>query len=259
MYNSFDAAQKTKAKHSSATSSTAADSSSSSSSSTVSSSSSKWAVAAVLALHLPPALYLSTLHQRGPLAIMEALQSELAATSTAATAAKQQRSVAFLMPCHSTPFYSHLHIQGQQHRGASPLKNPLGKPLKQPLHQRPLLLLRALDCSPEVPQGTSESARFQADALALVNSLYSSSSSRSSSASGSSEQLPEYIVTYPLYSEGALSLWLQQHSYSEVRRVFNTHFSGDADALHTHYHIALLRRSSSISSSGSSKRRSGSK
>jgi GPI mannosyltransferase 3 len=175
---------------------------------------------------------------------MEALQAELAAT-TATTAAKQQRSVAFLMPCHSTPFYSHLHIQGQQHRGASPLKNPLGKPLKQPLHQRPLLLLRALGCSPEVPRGTSESARFEADALALVNSLYSSSSSssRSSSTSGSSEQLPEYIVTYPLYSEGALRVWLQQHDYSEVLRVFNTHFSGDADALHTHYHIALLRRS----------------
>jgi hypothetical protein len=178
---------------------------------------------------------------------MEALQSELAATATAATAAKQQRSVAFLMPCHSTPFYSHLHIQGQQHRGASPLKEPLEQPLEQPLHQRPLPLLRALDCSPEVPRGTSESARFEADALALVNSLYSSSSSSISSTSGSSsEQLPEYIVTYPLYSEGALRVWLQQHDYSEVLRVFNTHFSGDADALHTHYHMALLRRTSHI-------------
>jgi GPI mannosyltransferase 3 len=247
-----------------------------SSSSTVSSSSSKWAVAAVLALHLPPALYLSTLHQRGPLAIMEALQSELAATTattpatTAATAAtsatQQQRSVAFLMPCHSTPFYSHLHTRGQWHNGASPLQ----KPLEQPLQQQPLLLLRALDCSPEVPRGTSESARFETDALALVSSMYSSSSSSSSSSSRNSrssrssdssqqqqqQQLPEYIVTYPLYSDGALRPWLQQHSYSEVRRVFNTHCSGDADALHTHHHIVLLRRS--ISSSSNGKRKSAS-
>ena len=52
----------------------------------------------LMLLQVPMGLYFSLVHQRGPIAAMEFLRED----STV-------RSVHFLMPCHSTPYYSHLH------------------------------------------------------------------------------------------------------------------------------------------------------
>jgi len=49
-------------------------------------------------LSLVAGLYLATVHQRGPIALMSRLSSDERVTS-----------VLLLMPCHSTPLYSHLH------------------------------------------------------------------------------------------------------------------------------------------------------
>lgn len=48
-----------------------------------------------------PAAYFSTIHQSGTLAVMPILRDNLQ---------NNRSSVSFLMPCHSTPLYSHLHL-----------------------------------------------------------------------------------------------------------------------------------------------------
>jgi phosphatidylinositol glycan class B len=60
---------------------------------------SKGKLMATLALNVPLALYLSLVHQTGNMAVIAHLSHAAAANS----------STWLLMPCHSTPFYSHLH------------------------------------------------------------------------------------------------------------------------------------------------------
>eukprot|EP00058_Branchiostoma_floridae_P016052 XP_002601540.1 hypothetical protein BRAFLDRAFT_230607 [Branchiostoma floridae] len=56
----------------------------------------------LLVTNLPLALYTSLVHQRGTVDVMSFLSQE-------ADRHGQDMSVLFLMPCHSTPFYSHVH------------------------------------------------------------------------------------------------------------------------------------------------------
>ncbi|CAN8011031.1 unnamed protein product, partial [Ixodes pacificus] len=63
-----------------------------------------WALglATVLAVSFfPPAVYLGVYHQKGALEVVDFLGTELEANPKA--------NVLFLMPCHSTPYYSHIH------------------------------------------------------------------------------------------------------------------------------------------------------
>ncbi|CAG0884469.1 unnamed protein product, partial [Cyprideis torosa] len=53
----------------------------------------------LMLVNLPVVFYLGTIHQSGPLVVMSSLQQRI----------QDRSSVVFLMPCHSTPFYSHLH------------------------------------------------------------------------------------------------------------------------------------------------------
>lgn len=63
-----------------------------------------WLTAAVLLVsNVLPAGYLGTVHQRGTLDVMEHL-------AEIAVARPKDTSFLFLMPCHSTPLYSHLHV-----------------------------------------------------------------------------------------------------------------------------------------------------
>ena len=73
----------------------------------------------LLLSNLLPLLFFSTAHQRGTLDLMEKVRTDSSVSS-----------ILFLMPCHSTPFYSHIH------------KN---------IH------MRFLDCSPPLHKNTSHS------------------------------------------------------------------------------------------------------
>ncbi|XP_017470147.1 PREDICTED: GPI mannosyltransferase 3 [Rhagoletis zephyria] len=53
-----------------------------------------------------PAWYLSTVHQKGPLEVMTSVQ-QIARDYRDEN--EHRASILFLMPCHSTPFYSHVH------------------------------------------------------------------------------------------------------------------------------------------------------
>lgn len=61
-----------------------------------------WSWLLIITFIIPSFLF-GSLHQRGTLAVMEYLQSET-------TLCKSKCSFLFLMPCHSTPLYSHLHV-----------------------------------------------------------------------------------------------------------------------------------------------------
>ncbi|KAF0043228.1 hypothetical protein F2P81_004565 [Scophthalmus maximus] len=69
-----------------------------------------WRRAAALVLlvtNLVPALYTGLIHQRGTLDVMSHLHT-LCDTSSSMSMSPQP-DVLFLMPCHSTPYYSHVH------------------------------------------------------------------------------------------------------------------------------------------------------
>ncbi|XP_067929021.1 GPI mannosyltransferase 3-like [Watersipora subatra] len=55
----------------------------------------------LVAGNLPMMLYFSVLHQRGSLDVVKFLHAE--------SLEKPKMSIIFLMPCHSTPYYSHIH------------------------------------------------------------------------------------------------------------------------------------------------------
>jgi phosphatidylinositol glycan class B len=169
-----------------------------------------WACAIFFLLHGPLALYLSTVHQRGPLAIMDVLRRELISTQGNGTAVV---SVHFIMPCHSTPLHSHLHV---------------------PLMLEGRLSLRTLDCSPDarLSKEGSESDEFVSDPVAFMRRSY---------AYWRSPSLPTYVVAYDAHVD-AIHKWLRDHKYAEISRVFHTHVNGDLDAPETYRSIVLLKR-----------------
>ena len=57
-------------------------------------------IAFILATNIPVMLYTGLIHQAAPLQVMRHLRTELTLSD----------SVLFLLPCHSTPYYSHLHV-----------------------------------------------------------------------------------------------------------------------------------------------------
>ncbi|CAM9736986.1 unnamed protein product [Chrysoparadoxa australica] len=194
----------------------------------------------LIALNLPVALYLSLVHQRGPLAIADALQQELSAVTRARSKAAHEPSsrlaIHFLMPCHSTPYYSHVHFPE--------LKGGID--------------LWQLDCSPQCREKgnqSCESGQFQADPLSFVKGAYKS------------RGLPDYVVTYDAHGEElqvscssnsfgcfqpnttlccwtvSLQSWLTKNKFAELSRVFNTQINGDSDSDTTYKNIVLWKRS----------------
>ncbi|CAM9301770.1 unnamed protein product [Choristocarpus tenellus] len=223
-------------------------------------------VLVLVSLHVPTAIYLSTVHQRGPLAAVEAVARRLLAVEAGRTEVgwdganemsdkgevpqdgsrngggvegeRTRLSVHFLMPCHSTPLHSHLHLQGRE------------------------LELLSLDCSPSnrlQPEG-SESDRFQADPLTFVKTLYGSDGGGKgdtnfptvvsaggatdhavSSTSPTQQEIPDMVVVYDTHLL-ALEGFLATKGLEVVETVFNTHMNGDADSDDTHGRVCILAR-----------------
>lgn len=62
-----------------------------------------WFIAAIIVFgNALPAWYLSTVHQKGPLEVMDKLQ---AIAKDYRDEQQHPASILFLMPCHSTPYY----------------------------------------------------------------------------------------------------------------------------------------------------------
>ncbi|KAG6541769.1 hypothetical protein Mapa_016781 [Marchantia paleacea] len=142
-----------------------------------------WILMFVFSTNMPAALYTSVIHQRGGEAVMEYLAKE--ATHN------RVDSVLFLMPCHSTPFYSSLH------------KN---------------ISMRFLDCSPsDQADYIDEADRFKIQPTEFLTTMFSYENL----------QLPSHIVLYDSVDQKILP-FLRGHSY-RLRRFFHAHFPVDRE------------------------------
>ncbi|TTD92248.1 GPI mannosyltransferase 3 [Bagarius yarrelli] len=142
----------------------------------------KPAAGALLLLNLLPALYTGLVHQRGVLDVMDHLQHLCDSHSS------PEPRVLFLMPCHSTPLYSHLHCP---------------------------ISLRFLECPPDLrgdPDYVDESAKFYMDPLGWLGTSYPNGSS-----------LPSHLVLFhPLEEE--ISTFLDGNGFEKQVEIFHTHF-----------------------------------
>ncbi|XP_018512366.1 GPI mannosyltransferase 3 isoform X1 [Brassica rapa] len=148
----------------------------------------------LLVTNVPMALYMSLFHQRGTEDAMNYLSEE--------AYKGRVKSILFLMPCHSTPYYSTLHSN------------------------IPMLFL---DCTPrgfaslvflsnsEEKGKLDESDRFMMDPLGFVTEL-----------AGNWSEPPSHIVMFAS-EERKLRDFIIQHSFREVKRFFHAHFKVDRD------------------------------
>ncbi|XP_021303320.1 GPI mannosyltransferase 3 isoform X2 [Sorghum bicolor] len=132
--------------------------------------------------NVPMSLYMSLFHQRGTEDVMYYLSKE--------AHDGRVKSVLFLMPCHSTPYYSTLHYD---------------------------LPMRFLDCTPSDNKGTlDESDRFLTSPSEFVGGVFGNLSTFS------------HIVLFESEERHVLQLLLH-NSFLEVRRFFHSHFKVDRD------------------------------
>ena len=84
-----------------------------------------------LALNAVVAGFVSLVHQRGAIDVVNFLASEAGANGTEGGAGRRLTGVHFLTPCHATPYHSMLHV------------------MRTSKHKAPMTM-RFLDCSPEI-------------------------------------------------------------------------------------------------------------
>ncbi|KAG7230499.1 hypothetical protein INR49_024608 [Caranx melampygus] len=146
-----------------------------------------WRRAAALFLfvtNLILALYTGLIHQRGTLDVMSHLQTLCQNSSSVSTS--PQPDVLFLMPCHSTPYYSHVHC-----------------PMK----------MRFLECPPDLGEEgyVDEAERFYNDPLHWLQTSFPYKSS-----------LPTHLLLFDVL-EKEISVFLQGHNFVKVAEMFHTH------------------------------------
>ncbi|XP_061599809.1 GPI mannosyltransferase 3 [Cololabis saira] len=141
------------------------------------------ATAALLVANLVPALYTGLIHQRGTLDVMTHLQK----LCDVSNSTHLQPDVLFLMPCHSTPFYSHIHC-----------------PLK----------MRFLECPPDLGEEDyfEEAERFYNGPLLWLRTSFPYKSS-----------LPTHLVLFDVL-EKEISAFLQGNNFVRTEELFHTHF-----------------------------------
>ncbi|XP_053128530.1 GPI mannosyltransferase 3 isoform X2 [Hemicordylus capensis] len=142
----------------------------------------KPAVAFLLVSNLLPALYMGLVHQRGALDVMGHLQG------LCGPSAPPQASVFMLMPCHSTPHYSHLHCP---------------------------LPMRFLQCPPDLTGRTDyldEADLFYADPLRWLQEEFA----------GNSAVLPSHLVFFSVLEQD-ISPFLFSNGYEKTATFFHTH------------------------------------
>ncbi|KAM3877003.1 GPI mannosyltransferase 3 [Diretmus argenteus] len=138
----------------------------------------------LLVTNLVPALYTGLIHQRGTLDVMSHLQTLCDISSISN---RPQPDVLFLMPCHSTPFYSHIHC-----------------PIR----------MRSLECLPDLGQEdyVDEAQRFFDYPLHWLKISFPYKSS-----------LPTHLVFFDVL-EKEVSLFLEGNNFVRRAKIFHTHF-----------------------------------
>ncbi|KAG9352203.1 hypothetical protein JZ751_020616 [Albula glossodonta] len=140
----------------------------------------KPAACALVVLNLIPALYTGLVHQRGTLDVMSNLRQLCASTDP-------HPDVLFLMPCHSTPFYSHIHC-----------------PIR----------MRFLQCPPDLTGNkdyVDEAELFFANPQGWLTATYTKPAS-----------LPSHLVFFDVL-ENEIFKFLESNRYKRNTEVFHTH------------------------------------
>ncbi|KAI2653326.1 GPI mannosyltransferase 3 [Labeo rohita] len=143
----------------------------------------KPAAAALLLFNLIPALYTGLIHQRGSLDVMHDLRQLCDASDT-----QNSTELLFLMPCHSTPLYSHLHCP---------------------------LTLRFLECPPDLTgneEYVDEADVFFSNPLHWLQTSFPSQST-----------LPSHIVLFDALEKDIAS-FLEENRFAKQAEIFHTHF-----------------------------------
>ncbi|KAJ1996955.1 glycosylphosphatidylinositol anchor biosynthesis [Coemansia thaxteri] len=185
----------------------------------------------LLITNVPPTLYLNLVHQRGSVDVMEYLRSE--------AQSRRIDDVGFLMPCHSTPFYSHLHqpipmwflsceppleraLLSTHYWEANEFElNPIG------------FLHKIFQPATGQPAGGVVSS---ANDIRAVNRIYQP---------GQARPKPSHLVLYGCMA-ARIHLELAALGYRECARFFNTHFSIDS---RRRGDVVVYRRSMAATSS----------
>ncbi|XP_065059927.1 GPI mannosyltransferase 3-like [Rhopilema esculentum] len=133
-------------------------------------------------LNLFVALYFGLVHQRGTLDVMRFLRSDLKEKTA-------DSAVLFLMPCHSTPYYSHLHIN---------------------------VKMRFLECHPSTePNYVEEADSFYQNSTAWLHSQYDRTKN----------PFPTHVILFNvLLKDSGVTSFLNRNSFFECIRYFHTHF-----------------------------------
>eukprot|EP00249_Psilotum_nudum_P016928 c26060_g1_i1 orf=533-1732(+) len=140
-------------------------------------------VMGLLLTNIPVALYMSLVHQRGSEAVMEYLAKEATQGHV--------KSVIFLMPCHSTPYYSFLHQD-------------------IPMH--------FLDCSPSDEVGyVDEADRFMNDPVGFLFTMFQDPS-----------MLPSHIVLFDCL-EDRVNPFFETNGYDQIRKFSHAHIPVDRE------------------------------
>lgn len=160
----------------------------------------RWAalgvVGALLLVQAPMAWYFSRVHQRGPLDVMAYLAERLPQQHT--NDAPPLR-VDFLLPCHATPWTTHLHVPAAYRR----------------------LRLRHLDCGPEArARGDGETDAFLADPLRFARALYDEQR----------EPTPDFVVAFAS-AAALLEGFLAGKGLGREASFFYSAFQGDVDSV----------------------------
>ncbi|CAL8351140.1 unnamed protein product [Merluccius merluccius] len=161
------------------------------------------AACGLLVANLLPALYTGLIHQRGTLDVMSHLQKLCERHSDATSTAPE---VLFLMPCHSTPFYSHIHC-----------------PIR----------MRFLECPPDLGESGyfEEAKEFYDDPLHWLSGAFLNKTS-----------LPTHLVLFDVL-EKEISAFLERNKFMRSAEVFHTHFpegkvGGNIFVYERHQHAA---------------------
>ncbi|KAJ1947825.1 glycosylphosphatidylinositol anchor biosynthesis [Kickxella alabastrina] len=167
-------------------------------------------VAYLLLTNVPATLYLNLVHQRGVIDVLSYLRRQPANDLT---------GIGFLMPCHSTPFYSHLHRN---------------------------IPMWFLACEPPLDKSQLEAHYWEADDFEqrpadFLNRIFADTTGRCDTSLGVEcldevdrhprpghwRLLPSHLVLYDNMAQRIRGT-LKQLGYSEKKRFFNTHFEGDS-------------------------------
>ncbi|XP_074643066.1 GPI alpha-1,2-mannosyltransferase 3-like [Tubulanus polymorphus] len=137
----------------------------------------------LLLTNIPAMLYFGLLHQRGTLDVMKYL-----ANSAAAMPGYRKMDILFLMPCHSTPYYSYLHTN---------------------------VGMRFLTCEPDLTASavnyTDEADLFYDSPGQWLNHTFPVNSA-----------LPTHLVMYNVLHK-KISSFLSRNDYKQCARIFHTH------------------------------------